>query len=304
MIPEVGPNFICRPYRGLSVDDVTIPLDPDSVCDYLLGRPVYRRTEFVVLVADGRRCVAQVEKATLEPLFSPVTAVRYLAGPDEVAFVDDDTVDTGNATQMAAAALAAAHGRRVTVVQGRFQHVNLIVSPQPLHLRVVEVVPPEPPKLYEMARAVLAFDEDLPPISLDLQTLDLRRMASAATRSPAGGPGADGYLFPCRSSGLELDAPVRFLDAGPPELLDWTLVGCERSRQIHEFFYGQDPPARVELCPKRLVPAGGAPTLIKCCLLERGIERAEGRVVVPWGASLDEVRTALRLLAGVDRPVS
>lgn len=291
MTAEVGPNFICRPYRGLSVDDVTIALDADSVREYLLGRPVYRRTEFVVLVADGRRCVAQVEKASLEPLFSPVTSVRYLFGPDEVAFVDDDAVDTGNATQMAGAALSLAGERPATVVQGRFQHVNLIVSPQPLHVRVVEVVPPEPPKLYEMARAVLDFDEDLPPIVLDLETVDLR--------SPDGEPRADGYLFPCRSSGLELDAPVRFLDSGPPELLDWTLVGCERSRQIHEFFYGQDPPARVELCPKRLVPPGGGTTLLKCCLLERGLEHTPDRAVVPWGASLDEVRAALRLLAGL-----
>lgn len=296
MTGEVGPNFICRPYRGLSVDDVTIALDESSVRDYLLGRPVYRRTEFVVLVAEGRRCIAQVEKASLEPLFSPVTSVRYLFGPDRVAFVEDESVDTGNASQMAAAALGLGSDRPATVVQGRFQHVNLIVSPQPLHVRVVEVVPPEPPKLYEMARAVLDFDEDLPPISLDLLTLDLPRMAEEA-----GAPRSGGYLFPCRSSGLALDAPVRFLDSGPPELLDWTLVGCERSRQIHEFFYGQDPPARVELCPKKLIPAGGGTTLLKCCLIERGIEHAEGRAVVPWGASLDEVRSALRLLAGVDR---
>lgn len=288
----LSPNFICRPYRGLSVDDVDIALDEASVRAYLLGRPVYRRTEFLVLVSDGRRAVAQVEKESFDPLFSPVTSVTYLAGPDEVAFVDDPSVDTGNASQMAAAALALGDRRPFTVVQGRFQHVNLIVAPAPLHVRVVEVVPPEPPKLYEMARAVVAFDEDLPPISLDLETLDLRKLAER--------PGADGYLFPCRSSGLELDAPVRFLDAGPPELLDWNLVGCERSRQIHEFLYGEDPPARVEMCPRRLVADGGPATLIKCCLLERGIERSPSRVVVPWGASLDEVRSALRLLAGLD----
>jgi len=287
----IASNFICRPYRGLSVAEVDIPLDEASVCDHLLGRLVYRRTEFLVLVRNGERAVVQVTKASLDPLFSPVVEVRYLAGPEEVAFVEDESVDTGNASQMAAAALAAGTGRPVTVVQGRFQHVNLIVAPAPLAVRVVEVVPPEPPKLYEMARAVVDFDEALPPISLELEELDLRRLARE--------PGPDGYLFPCRSSGLELDAPVRFLDAGPPEALDWSLVGCERSRQIHAFLYGQDPPARVEMCPRQLVPPGDGPVLIKCCLLERGIEAADGRVVVPWGASLDEVRQALRLLAGV-----
>ncbi len=289
---EVGPNFMCRPYRGLSVADVDIGLDRESVSAYLLGRPVYRRTEFLVLVRDGQRAIAQVEKDSLEPLFSPVTDVRYLAGPGEVAFVEDAEVDTGNASQMAAAALATGNGKPFTVVQGRFQHVNLIVSPAPLHLRVVEVTPPEPPKLYEMARQVLDFDEDLPPISLELAALDLRALARE--------PGPDGYLFPCRSLGLELEAPVHFLDACPPAALDWSLVGCERSRQIHEFLYGADPPTRIEMCPKRLDPPSDQPTLIKCCLIERGIERSAARVVVPWGASLDEVRGALRHLAGVD----
>jgi hypothetical protein len=38
---------------------------------------------------------------------------------------------------------------------------------------------------------------------------------------------------------------------------------------------------------------------MKCCLLERGIERDGDRWVVPWGASLEEVRGALRELAGL-----
>ena len=43
--------------------------------------------------------------------------------------------------------------------------------------------------------------------------------------------------------------------------------------------------------------------LIKCCMLERGIEMNGSRAVVPWGANLDEVRQALRLLVGVEEPV-
>ena len=45
----------------------------------------------------------------------------------------------------------------------------------------------------------------------------------------------------------------------------------------------------------------GAPgperTLLKCCLRERGIEREGARMIVPWGASLEEVRAALKELA-------
>jgi hypothetical protein len=51
----------------------------------------------------------------------------------------------------------------------------------------------------------------------------------------------------------------------------------------------------VDFCP-RLRPANGATTLLKCCLLERGIEQEDHRLTVPWGASLEEVREALHRL--------
>jgi hypothetical protein len=35
---------------------------------------------------------------------------------------------------------------------------------------------------------------------------------------------------------------------------------------------------------------------MKCCIRERGIERRGDQVLVPWGATLDEVRGALRML--------
>lgn len=285
---EVGPNFIARPYREVSVQRLDVPLDPASVRTYLVGRPVYRRTSFLVLVRGEERALVQVEKASTVPLFSPVRDVRYLAAPEDVVFVEDPEADTGNASHMARAALGSGAKGRVYVVQGRFQHVNFIVDPEPVRVRVVEVVPPEPPKLLEMARRVLDYDEELPPIELELVPIDLRKLATGAP--------ADRYLFPCRCSGLELSVPVDFLDSCPPDEKAWTLVGCERSRQIHAFFYGRDPPARVEMCPKVVAPSGDGPTLTKCCLIERGIETSPFRVVVPWGANLEEVRRALHAL--------
>jgi hypothetical protein len=35
---------------------------------------------------------------------------------------------------------------------------------------------------------------------------------------------------------------------------------------------------------------------MKCCIRERGVERRGEQVLVPWGATLDEVRAALRML--------
>jgi hypothetical protein len=282
---EVGPNFIARPYRGVSVQDAP-GLDEAALRDWLVGRRVYRRTEFVVAARDGAHAVVQVAHPVGDDILAPVSDLRVLAGPDEVAFVVDPSVDTGNATQMARVARA---GARVTVVRGRFEHVNFIVEPAPLRVRVLEVVPPEPPKLLAMAEAVVDFDEELPPVELDFAPVDLRALAAAHP--------APHYLFPCRCSGLDAGAPVDFLDAGPPEAADWTLIGCERSRQIHVALYGHEPAARVDFCPRRTAVADG-PTLLKCCLLERGLERAGSSMIVPWGTTLEEVRQALRELTG------
>lgn len=286
---EIGPNFICRPYRGVSFQEVDIALHEEAVRSYLIDRLVYRRTEFLVLARDGELAVAQVNKASTAPLFSRVTDMRYLAGPDEAVLVEDDSVDTGNASQMARAALTCHRDARIYVIKGRFQHVNFIVAPTPLYIRVVEVVPPEPPKLLEMARKVLDYDEELPPMEMEFVPIDLNDLAVKADGNE--------LLFPCRSSGLDLDSPVHFLDAGPEQARQWTLIGCERSRQIHEFLYGTDPPQRIEMCPKKVDAPTDTPTLMKCCLIERGLELASTRAVVPWGASLEEVRSALHELA-------
>jgi hypothetical protein len=267
---EVGPNFIARPYRGVSVQDAP-GLDEGALREWLIGRRVYRRTEFVVARHGGEHAVVQVDHPVGEDIVAPVSDLRVLARPDEVAFVADPAVDTGNASQMARVARA-----RVTIVQGRYEHVNFIVEPAPVRVRVVEVVPPEPPKLLEMARAVLDYDEDLPPVELDFEAIDLREL--------------DGDMYPCRCSGLE----GRFLDAGPPEPAE-TLVGCERSRQIHVALYGVEPTERIDFCP-RVQTSEDGPTLMKCCLFERGVRREGASMVVPWGAALEEVREALREL--------
>jgi len=288
---EIGPNFIARPYRGVSVQEVDT-LEPMALREHLRSRPVYRRTEFVVAVQGDERALVQLEREDGDDILVPVRDARVVAGPQDVAFIADETVDTGNATQLARAAARSGRDARVYVVDGRFQHVNFIVEPVPLRIRVVEVVPPHPAKLLEMAGSVLEFDEDLPPIELDLAEID---MVELAARHPA-----EHYLFPCRCAGLDVGARVDFLDSGPPDAGDWTLVGCERSRQIHAALYGREAAQRVDFCPL-VVEDGTADelTLLKCCLLERGIEQDGRRLTVPWGASLDEVRAALRRLAGV-----
>jgi hypothetical protein len=281
-------NTIARPYRGVSVQDWEGPLDAGEVRRVLLQREAYRRTEFLVLRSQGQVALMRLVKAGDEPLFSPIVDVERLASPEECVYIHRPEVDTGNATAMARAAIAHGGGFRVYVIEGSYHHVNFIYEPRPLRIRVPEVIPPEPPKLLEMARRVLDFDEDLPPIELVFEPIDIRRLAE---RNPA-----PRYLLPCRGSGIDLGAPVEFLDERPTQR-EWTLIGCERSRQFHHWFYGEDP-RRVDLCPRRLT-TGDGPTLLKCCLLERGLERDGDRLVVPWGANLKEVQEALHRLVAL-----
>lgn len=306
-IGEPEPNTITRPYRGLSVQEVDVPLTPAGIAELLSGREIYRRTAYLVLRSGGQTALAAVRPEDPERLFSSVAELRVLSGPATTAWIQEPAADVGNATALAWAALAhRREGVLAYIVQGRYEHVNFIWRPAPLAIRVTEVIPPHPPKLLAMAEQVVGYDEDLPPVNLVLDAVDVRELVAA---NPA-----PHYLLPCRGGGLPAGPQVSFLDCHPPYRADWLLVGCERSRQFHEHFYGSQP-RQVDLCPRtrvteaaradgppQVAQAGGPPAarvLAKCCLLERGIEVSGTTAVVPWGANLDEVRAALRALCGL-----
>lgn len=281
-------NLVPPRYRSVSVTGVDVPLDEGSVRTHLLGRPAYRRTRHIVVRAGERAALVEVEKRSPEPLFSEITAVRWLAGPEETVFVRSPGTDTGVPTQLARVASERAPEARCVVVEGRYGHVNLILDPAPVRVRVVEVVPPYPAKLVDQASRVLDLAEDLPPVALVPELTDL---ADLARERPSAH-----YLLPCRGGGVRVDgAEVAYLDQ-VPERAEWTLVGCARSRAIHGWFYGEDVPS-VDMCPRRLAAhlhrGAEGPVLTKCCLLEDRIEVDDAVVAVPWGASLDEVRAGV-----------
>ena len=217
-----------------------------------------------------------------------------LSGPEATVWITDPADGRGQRHLARRAALKHQRpGVLAYVVQGKFEHVNFIWRPAPVQIRVTEVIPPHPPKLLAMAEQVVAYDEDLPPIDLILDAVDVTELVAA---NPA-----PHYLLPCRGSGVPAEGDVSFLDTHPPYHDDWLLIGCERSRQFHNHFYLTEP-RQVDLCPKARVTAGdpGGLVLTKCCLRERGIEVNDNTAVVPWGANLDEVRAALRALCGVE----
>lgn len=285
-------NLVPDRYRSVSVARVDVPLDEEALREHFLGRPAYRRTRFIVVMRSangesGPLAVIEVAKRSEVPLFSEITTVTLVAGQDETAFADAPDSDVGVPTSLARIAAECAPQARCVVVRGRYGHVGFIVAPAPVRVRVVEVIPPLPAKLVDQASRVLDLAEDLPPVDLVPDITDLREVAASR---PAGH-----YLFPCRAGAASADATVSYLDEMPPRA-DWTLIGCARSRAIHDWFY-DDPAPVVDICPRNLarekVADGQVPVLTKCCLLEDQIIVDGGLVVLPWGASLSQVRAGL-----------
>ena len=289
-------NLVPSQYRNVSVADVPAALDEESLRAFLVGRPVYRRTRYVVARHGGASAVVEVSKESEVPLFSPVVAMSVLARADETAFVDAPETDTAVPTQMARVAARQAPGARCVVVRGRYGHVSFILDPAPIRIGVVEVVPPWPPKLADQLSRVLDLAEDLPPVELVPHLVDLDALA---TTRPA-----EHYLFPCRAGQPRVGGNVSYLDE-IPERAPWTLVGCARSRSIHDWFYGDDVPM-VDICPRRLADdrTDSIPVITKCCLLEDRVSQEAGRVVVPWGASLAQILEGLRLALTAGRSAS
>jgi hypothetical protein len=284
-------NVVPLPYRRVSRQTFDGPLTEAGITAHLMGREAYRRTDFIVLQdRAGGTAVAAVVKDNDQPLFSPIVHVEVLALPDTCSYIHDEDTDVANRSALAELAHRRGLGADATVVvEGLYDHVNLIHHPDPLVLRIVEVAPPEPPKLYHLVQHVLSY-ADLPPIRLEFERIDVRALCAGI--SPKA------YLLPCRSGGLDnLSAPVFFLDERPAKREDWTLVGCERSLQFHRHYYGDEPP-RVEMCPRKIVGNCDQLTLVKCCLLEFHVEKAANVAVVPWGTDLKMVEQALFQLAG------
>ena len=317
----IGPsvNLVPSQYRNVSVADMPVPLDEPSVRGHLLGRPAYRRTRYLVARHGAASAVLEVSKESEQPLFSPITAVRLVAAAEETAFVDAPLADTAIPSQLARVAAERAPQARCVIVRGRYGHVSFIADPAPVRVTVVEVVPPRPAKLVDQLTRVLDLAEDLPPVELVPELVDLAELAG--TRPSRN------YLFPCRAGGSAAEsrgagepgtaspraggpgaegpgAGVFYLDEVPGRR-PWTLVGCARSRAIHDFFYGDEVDV-VDMCPRSLagrrLAGRPGPVLTKCCLLEDRVSADSNCVVVPWGATFAQVKEGLELALGPAAP--
>ncbi|SFK69273.1 DUF7714 family protein [Geodermatophilus ruber] len=278
-------------YREVSVTDVDVPLELEPLRALLTSRPVYRRSRYVVVRRGAETALVEVIRGATSGLFSAVEDVVLLASPAETVYLHRPELDTGVPSNLVRAAQAAPDARCV-VVEGSYGHVSFVLDPDPVRLHVLDVAPPWPAKLLDQVERVLETADDLTGV---LPVPHVVELPDLLPGEPTGH-----YLLPCRGGGMDVPgAEVSYLDEVPPKA-DWTLLGCARSRAIHDFFY-EGPVRQVDTCPRTLAAGVELPPgevlLTKCCLLENHVE-VDGRVVItPWGASFGHLREALEAAA-------
>lgn len=285
-------NVVPTRYRQVALSTDLESLEPAWLQDHFIGREAYFRTRFIVARKETETALLEVVRAESSGLFAPIADVRMLAGPEQCHYAVSDWADAGVASHLATVA-AEYPDKSCVVIEGRYSHVSFILNPKPFKLHVLDIVPPLTAKLVDQVERVLDGAEDLPPVVVVSHLVDsreeLRKMRD---------PVPERILVPCRGSGVSVPGcEISYLDERPDQA-DWTLLGCERSHQIHDWFYGTSPDT-VDICPKRFlnrVNARDGALLTRCCLLQEGVEFGDDVMFVPWGASLGEVRDAIETL--------
>ncbi|UCF08846.1 MAG: hypothetical protein JSW28_03915 [Thermoplasmata archaeon] len=275
----------------VSIKVVSFPLTGDDIQDNLLGKSVYKKTEFLILKNGDDWAVVGIRKASTEDLFSEIEEMEIISLPENTKYVEDSSINVLSPTMMAEKADAL--GTKTLVVKGKFEHVSFIHEEERKTVVVHEVVPPEAPKLVELVTNALNYGNVPFAVKVAPQILDLRDIEKNCTKK--------NMVFPCHASGLESSKNVYYLDEGPElsreELAEVSLLGCDLSLRIFKNLYGIEPEF-FNFCPERAAMNLESDTLAiaKCCKVKEGFERTGNLVVVPWGATQKEVEEALSSL--------
>ena len=272
--------------KDVSMRDVDVPLDEDSIGDLMGSWTSYVRTDDLVLRNGDDYAVVELLKAPGNGLFRKVVGYRIVSLPGDTVFLDLPDLDVLNTPALAA--VQAEHPGKAVVVRGMFSHINYIKDVVPQRLVVVDNVPPSPSKLGMLVRMALASGYVDHPIVPEDRIIDMAdKLSEVAT---------DAVMFPCRVSNLSADIPYYFLDDAPEVDDEVTLIGCHLSKRIYTALYGGDVPF-INVCPADYVDPSEK-TIVKCCKVKTGHELDGNVVRVPWGATVPEVVEALNDLFG------
>jgi hypothetical protein len=254
-----------------------------------MGSKIYKGTDYLILNNGTDYCIVKIGKTPRRGLFWEVTSVGMLSEKEDTVFVSASDVDVLNKNAMAKTSQK--HPKKTVVVKGKFEHVSFI-TPEPqfvLELTVLEVIPPEPPKVVELTRELLRFKTFSRPILINPVVVDIHQIIKTDKHKK--------YLLPCRASEQIERENVLYLDEFPKLDIEdreqVTLVGCDLSLRIFKDVYDFEPEF-INICPSKLAVElpKEKPVLIKCCGAKK-FERKGNLYLVPWGATYEDIENAL-----------
>ncbi len=283
--------------KDVSVKKVSFPLTKEEIRNNLVNKLIYKRTKFIALNNEDKWAVVSVQKPQVKNLFSRIQDIDIISLPASTKYLEDPEIDVLSPTRMAEKAQEL--GSETLIIKGMFEHVSFIHKEKSVPIMVLEVVPPEPPKLVELVKEALYSGKINKPVKIIPQIIDLRKMAEECKYQY--------IVYPCQGSGLSSEKDTFFLDQRPKftdeQLQRISLIGCDLSLRIFKTIYGVEPEF-FNFCPKKSVidTKPEYPTITKCCKVKKGHERIGNIAIVPWGATLKEVEEALsNLLANTSK---
>lgn len=268
--------------KNVSVREVDFDLTEESIAAMMDDWRAYTKCEHLILRNKDSFAVLRVTKEDGVGLFRKVTDYQILSLPDGTDYVCDESIDVLNIPTLAL--VQSQHPGKGVVIKGMFSHVVFVKDLEPLHLEVVDSVPPSPSKLGVLVKKALDSDFIDLPIIVHETDVDMRSKISEVD--------TEGVMFPCKVSGITADRPTYYLDGNPELKHDVTLIGCSLSKRIFESLYRKDVPF-INVCPAEYLPEGKR-CIVKCCKVKEG-HIIDGDVVkVPWGATVPEIVDAIK----------
>ena len=287
--------MIPRHCREVGVKKVSFHLTRKNIMEQASGKSAYTNTNYMVLNNGSDWAVLGMAKAKEEAIFRKIDKIEIVSMPADTMYIENPEVDVQNPSVMVR--MAEEMGTDGLVVKGKFEHISFVHKERTTPLVVYDVVPPNPPKIVELAEAALSTGRIRKPIRIIPKIVDLNEVAR--TRN------AEHVMFPCYASslaGLESVDNALYLDQLPSLKMpanEIILIGCEVSLKIFVAHYGEKP-AFVDMCPKKLIRDTSEYCLSRCCTIDEG-HVIEGKAAyVSWGASVGEVEEAIIDLFGLE----
>ena len=152
-----GANVVPLPYSRVAVQHVDFALNETELKSFLQEKEAWFETDYVVFRRAKDCAVVELRKEKRNDMFCRITDVGIVSLPDTSHWIEDFTIDTGNPSALAEKARALGITASETlVVSGLYEHVNFIHRPQPTVIDVFDLSPPDPPRLLDMAKRVIA----------------------------------------------------------------------------------------------------------------------------------------------------